>query len=193
VPPAGRGAEKKKEEAIESWTRYFLSLRESHEEPAARFVLKKIGLDIYDDHVGERFFEMFSYYRHTKAEKEKLFLDLISHNFDAYQLERYRDIFSRMANIFSDFSCPTFLAQERHSFHCRILALWTTSQITLSLSIILNNVKDQQRSVCAASPCCIVCVPLFVRGQRRSSSLRQDPALGARGKGQCPLCDVVQE
>jgi hypothetical protein len=24
------------------------------------------------------------------------------------------------------FSCPAFLAQERHSFHCRIPALWTT-------------------------------------------------------------------
>jgi hypothetical protein len=24
------------------------------------------------------------------------------------------------------FSCSAFFAQERHSFHCRILALWTT-------------------------------------------------------------------
>jgi AAA domain len=40
----------------------------------------------------------------------------------------YRGTLRRNAKMNGDrgFSCPTFLAQERHSFHCRILALLTT-------------------------------------------------------------------
>jgi hypothetical protein len=93
---------RRKREKIESWNRYFTGFRKTGDAHAARFVSKKLGFDLDDDNVGEKFFEMSCYSPDNKAEKAKHLLYLIAATLDAYQLKRYRDIINPMADIFSE-------------------------------------------------------------------------------------------
>lgn len=96
---------RKRREIIESWSRPFIRYRESSDAAAARFVFKKLGLDLYDDNVGEKFFDRFWGSPFFKSrteidEKAGFFIHTITDNFDGYQLNRYKKMIDHMIRIF---------------------------------------------------------------------------------------------
>jgi flagellar biosynthesis GTPase FlhF len=92
---------RKRTEAIASWNHYFINFRGRASEPAATFVLKKLGLNLSDKNAGEKFIEKF-WDSVPQEERQEHFITTISSVFDGYQLNRYKNIIYYMTNIFDE-------------------------------------------------------------------------------------------
>jgi hypothetical protein len=96
-----RGNEQAAIQAISSWNHYFMGLKGTTNEAAAHFVLKKLGLNLPGENVGEKFHEKF-FDLVPEQERTEYFIKTILSAFDGYQLDRYQNILHHMTQLFQE-------------------------------------------------------------------------------------------
>lgn len=88
-----------KVKVIESWNQHFIKYRNSKNEFAASYVLQKLGLSLYDNNAGEKFYNMFLD-SVSNGKREGNYIEKIVNTFKLYQYYRHKNIIDSMASLF---------------------------------------------------------------------------------------------